>query len=101
MKKIADYIKEYLSDKSWVDKQELCSQVGYLSGAYSDTVGRTLRKMTEQGKLEKREYESKRGTQYRLSKGLEIETKETIHEMAKRLRQDKETALETNLKLNI
>jgi len=63
MKTIKTRTLEYLTDQ-WTDKQQICSDVGYLASCYTDTVSRILRKLTEEGIIEKNS-NGKRGTQYR------------------------------------
>ena len=93
MKKISDRIMEYLKGRGFVDKEEVCSQVAYLSHCYNETVGRTLRRLVAEGKVERADYEGKRGTKYRLAQQKDLKPQEDIYETARRLRQEKESNL--------
>jgi len=66
MKTRKDYIIEFLADGEWKDKGLVCNEISYKCGGYGDSIARTLRKMKESGEIERRDYEDKRGGQYRL-----------------------------------
>lgn len=84
MKTIKGRILDFLQGKEWVDKQQICSEIYYLTGSYTDTVARKLRELVADNQIIKREYENKRGTEYR---------RKNLHEIAHQLKKEQDINL--------
>ena len=64
---IKERIIRYMYHEDWVDKGKICLEMSDLCKCYTDTIGRELRQLTEDGLLIKSGYLGKKGTQYRLA----------------------------------